>query len=66
MGFDKVVEPGEISVCDDEALPESFCRQTFFQVQFTLFSTVLADIQGTFSYALESLRCARAICAYVS
>ena len=36
MGFDKVVEPGEIGVCGDEALPDkggnSFCRQTFFQV----------------------------------
>ena len=41
MGFDKVVEPGEIGVCGDEALPDkggnSFCRQTFFQVEFTLF-----------------------------
>ena len=25
-----------------------FCRQTFFQVEFTLFSIVLADIRGTF------------------
>ena len=60
MGFDKVVEPGEIGVCGDEALPDKggggggggggnlFCRQTFFQVEFTLFSIVLADIRGTF------------------
>ena len=56
-----MVEPGEIGVCGDEALPDKgggggggggvgslFCRQTFFQVEFTLFSIVLADIRGTF------------------
>ena len=51
VGLDKVVEPGVIGVCGDEALPDkrgnSFCRQTFFQVELTLFSNVLTDMRGT-------------------
>ena len=48
MCFDEVVEPGEVSVSGDEALPDKRVRQTFFQVELTLFSTVLADMRGTF------------------
>ena len=52
MGLDEVVEPGEIGVCGNEAFPDkggnSFCRQMFFQVDLTLFSTVLANMRGTF------------------
>ena len=58
MGFDKVVEPGEIGVCGDEALPDKggnlFCRQTFFQVEFTSATPTPVKVPRMSAKAIEN------------